>query len=139
MAKRKTYLGSVSLTALTHKTIVHEGVKGIFIPVGAENPAIYFSKKEDGTKVINLDIEVKPTPNNQYGNAFMVKANVGKVNRQTYGLSGEALNEKTPILGNLKEFEFEVRDQNAPAGEAPREFQNSGQPQGGAQAQTEDW
>lgn len=136
MSKRETFLGSVSLTSLSHKTIVHEGVKGIFLPVGIENPSIYFSTKEDGSKIINLDIEVKPTPNNQYGNAFMIKANVGKVNRQTYGLNGDALAQKTPILGNLKRFEFEVRDQAAGGGAAaPAEFQNNQ----GQQAASEDW
>lgn len=127
MAKRKTYLGSIALTALTHKTIIHEGMKGIFIPVGEQNPAIYFSTKEDGSKIINLDVEVKPTPNNQFGNAFMIKANIGKANRQTYGISGEAINQKSPILGNLKEFEFEVKDNGgaAPAGSAPQEFQQN--------------
>lgn len=132
MAKRKTYLGSISLTTLAHKTIVHEGVKGIFIPVGEQNPSIYFATKEDGSKIINLDLEVKPTPNNQYGNAFMIKANIGKANRQTYGLSGEAANQKSPILGNLKEFEFDVKENGsaAPGAGAPQEFQ---------QNSSEDW
>lgn len=136
MPKRETYLGSVSLTALAHKTIVHEGVKGIFLPVGSENPSIYFSTKEDGSKIINLDIEVKPTPNNQFGNSFMIKANVGKVNRQNYGLTGEALTQKTPILGNLKKFEFEVKDQAAGGAQAPAEFQNG---QGQQAPTSEDW
>lgn len=132
--QRKTYLGSISLTALKHKTIQHDGQKGIFIPVGQLNPSIYFSTKEDGTKVINLDIEVKPTPNSKFGNAFMVKANVGKVNRQTYNISGSDLENCSPILGNLKEFTFEVRENNANG--APAEFQNGGKPQ---QEAAEEW
>ncbi len=109
--KKETFLGSISLTALKHETIIHGGQKGIFIPV-EQNPAIFFSQKEDGSKVINLDIEVKPILNGKYGNTHLIKCNVGKVNREKYGLRPEQLNEVTPILGNLKRFEFEVRDNN---------------------------
>ncbi len=133
MAKRKTYLGSISLANLNHKAINHEGQKGIFIPIGDMNPCIYYTKKEDGSRLFNLDIEVKPTPNSKFGNSFMIKANVGKINRQQYNIPNDKLAEVTPILGNLKEFEFEVKD--APAnngGGAPAEFQ-------GASETAEDW
>ncbi len=116
--KRETFLGSISLTKLKHETIVHGGKKGIFIPV-EENPSIYFQVKDDGSKIINLDIEVKPTPNGNYGNTHMIKCNVGKANREKYGLKPEQIGDNSPILGNLKRFEFEVRDNGqdgAPAG-----------------------
>ena len=122
MEKRITYLGSVSLTSLNHETIIRNGKKGIFIPV-EENPAIFFQQKEDGTKVINLDIEAKPTPNNQFGNDFMLKASVGKANRQKLGnLTREQMNQYTPILGNLRKFEFEIAGNgNANANQATQQ------------------
>lgn len=121
MTKRITNLGNIALTALVHETIIRNGKKGIFIPVDV-NPCIYFSQKEDGKKVVNLDIEVKPTPNSKYGNNFLVKANVGKANREKFHITRENIDKYSPILGNLKEFSFEVSDaQQGPAPQAPPE------------------
>lgn len=134
MAKKTVYRGSVSLPALNHETIIHKGQKGIFIPV-ENNPAIYFKVKPDGSKVINLDIEVTPTPQNQYGNSHYIRLNVGKENRQKYGISNDKIKDYSPIVGNLKAFEFEDRqggqqgaatdnasDDLPPAGPTPQEF-----------------
>ena len=39
----------------------------------------------------------------------MVKASVGKENRQRLGIGREQMDRYTPILGNLKTFEFDER------------------------------
>lgn len=138
MAKRTTYRGSVNLTALKHETIVRNGQKGIFIPV-EQNPSIYFKVKQDGSKLINLDIEVTPTPDNQYGNSHYIRLSVGKDNRQKYGIRNDQIKDHTPIVGNLKAFEFEDRQGQQEgqqgyqgpdmpaniAGGAPQEFDGS--------------
>lgn len=126
MAKRETFLGSIALTGLVNETIIRNGKKGIFIPIN-DNPSIYFQQKENGDKIINLDIEVKPTPNSQYGNSHLVKASVGKANRQKFNLQGDALNRATPILGNLKRFEFEARESGS--GYAPQNGAPAGRPE----------
>ena len=113
MAKRTTHLGNIALTNLVHETRIFGGRKGIFIPL-EDNPCLYLSEK-NGKRTINLDIEVKPTPNNKYGSDYMVKASVGKDNRQRLGLSREDLDRCTPILGNLRTCEFEERQQPSPA------------------------
>ena len=119
MAKIVTYRGSVDLTKLKHETIIRNGKKCIVIPV-EENPAIFFKVKEDNTKVINLDVEVRPTPNNQYGNSHYIRLSVGKESRQKYGISNDQLKEYTPIVGNLKEFTFDDNTAaGAPAAAAP--------------------
>ncbi len=115
MAKRTTHLGNIALTNLVHETRICGGKKGIFIPLD-DNPCLYLSEK-NGRKTINLDIEVKPTPNNKFGSDFMVKASVGKENRQRLGIDRDELERYTPILGNLRTFEFEERQE----GPAPQE------------------
>ena len=121
MAKRTTHLGNIALTNLVHETRICGGRKGIFIPI-EDNPCLYFSEK-NGKKTINLDIEVKPTPNNKFGSDFMVKASVGKENRQRLNLSREDLDRFTPILGNLRTFEFEERQQPTSGQPAERQEQ----------------
>jgi hypothetical protein len=51
-----------------------------------------------------LDIFIRATQNNQYGNSHFVKANVGKTNREKFGISREQLQQYSPILGNLKPY-----------------------------------
>jgi len=129
MAKRMTHLGNIALTNLVHETRIVGGKKGIFIPID-DNPCLYFSEK-NGTKTINLDIEVKPTPNNKYGSDFMVKASVGRENRKKYGITRETIDRFTPILGNLRTFEFEERQApSGPAGgQAPAPYQGPDMPE----------
>ena len=122
--KKETFRGSIALTGLVHETRQVNGKKGIFIPID-DNPSIFFQMKEDGTKIINLDIEVKPTPDSKYGNSHFVKAFVGKANREKFNISNERLKDYTPILGNLKRFEYDSNEnggqkqqyQSAPSGE----------------------
>ena len=116
MAKRTTLRGSLALTGLKHETIVRNGEKGIFIPV-EKNPSIFFKVKEDGTKVVNLDIEVTPTPDNKYGNSHFIRLSVGKENRTKYNIQKEKLREVTPIVGNLKTFEYD--DKGEAQGDMP--------------------
>ena len=47
----------------------------------------------------------------------MVKSSVGRENRQKLGISREEMERYTPILGNLRTFEFEDRQQGAPTGQ----------------------
>lgn len=139
MAKRTVYRGSVSLVknskgeGLNGETIIRNGVKGIFIPV-ENNPAIYFKVKEDNSKIINLDIEVTPTPDNKYGNSHYIRLSVGKENREKYGIQPDQLKNHTPIVGNLKEFTYQTKDgtegEDLPpstpqAGNAPQQFDPS--------------
>ena len=126
--KKTAILGSIALTSLVHETIIHGGKKGIFLPI-EDNPSIFFQQKEDGTKVISLDIEIKETPNSRYGSSHMVKASVGKANRERLRLDREQLAQATPILGNLRVIEYEAKDngsgqdgQNQQEGDMPEEF-----------------
>ena len=57
---------------------------------------------------MDLDIEVIPTPNSQYSDK-MVKASLPKSVRDKCGVTfdSEEYKKMTPILGNLKTYEFE--------------------------------
>jgi hypothetical protein len=79
------------------------GQECIVIPCAA-NPAIYMSQTKTGQPKALLDIFIRATQNSQYGNSHFVKANVGKTNRERYGISREALPQYSPILGNLKPY-----------------------------------
>ena len=48
----------------------------------------------------------------------MVKASVGKENRQRLNLTKENLDRYTPILGNLRTFEFDDRQPQPSTGQA---------------------
>ena len=52
-----------------------------------------------------LDIVVRETSNNQFGNTHFVKASVGKSNRERLGLSKEDVANCSPIIGNLRVLE----------------------------------
>ena len=126
--KKTAILGSIALTSLVHETIIHGGKKGIFLPI-EDNPSLFFQQREDGTKVISLDIEIKETPNSKYGSTHMVKASVGKANRERLRLDREGRNKASPILGNLRVIEYEAKDngggqdsQSQPDGDMPEEF-----------------
>ena len=121
MAKKIVYKGSVSLIknkkgeGLNTETIIRNGKKGVFIPID-ENPSVYVKINPDGSKIINIDIEVVPTPNNQYGNSHYVTLDVGKANREKYGIQSNQLRSHKPIVGNLRQFEYDVPDQNGQQG-----------------------
>ena len=134
--KKETYLGSVNLKALPGAYIASNGPqqRAIVIPIDS-NPAIYVTQSKSGEEIVNLDIEAKPTPNSKFGSAYMVKANVGKANRQKFNIQPAQLNQFTPVLGNLKKFEFEVQDsqngqQAGPQGNYGPQQGGYGAPQG---------
>lgn len=52
----------------------------------------------------SLNLVRRATQNSQYGNTHFVKANVGKTNRERYGIPKEELLRYSPILGNLKPY-----------------------------------
>ena len=62
------------------------------------------SQAKTGQPKALLDIFIRATQNSQYGNSHFVKANVGKTNREKYGISREDLPQYSPILGNLKPY-----------------------------------
>lgn len=106
MAKRTKDIGNIRLSELKHEVAVKAGVEGIFIPFN-ENPCIFVNKKE-GRTTVDLDIEVMDTPRSQFSDK-MVKASLPKSVRQKHNLSFDSDEYKrlTPILGNLKTYEFD--------------------------------
>ena len=106
MAKRTKDIGHVRLSELNHEVATKAGVQGIFIPFNSN--ACIFVNTKDGKTTVDLDIEVIPTPNSKYSNK-MVKASLPKSYREKNGVSfdSERYKELTPILGNLKTYEFE--------------------------------
>ena len=100
-----SFIGQIDLMALiaAQFTIV-DGQECIVIPVKA-NPAIYMSQNRTGQPKAMLDIFIRETSNNQYGNTHFVKANVGKANRERYGISKEELGKYSPIIGNIRPSE----------------------------------
>jgi hypothetical protein len=160
MAKRKILLGSISLVPgkdgkglKAEITTNQRGLQGVFIPFDF-NPAVYVKARQDGSTLVNLDIEIVETPDSKYGNSHMIKLSVGKENRQRLGQpTREQMDEYTPIVGNIKTIEREVADAPAqgqatqqggyaqqpaygqqPNGNYPQQPQY-GQPQGGYPAQ----
>lgn len=100
-----SFIGQIDLMALINaKYTVVDGQECIVIPVNA-NPAIYMSQARTGQPKAMLDIFIRETSNNQYGNTHFVKANVGKANRERYGISKEELGKYSPIIGNIRPSE----------------------------------
>ena len=107
-----SFIGQIDLMALiaAQYTVV-DGQECIVIPVNA-NPAIYMSQTRSGQPKAMLDVFIRETSNNQYGNTHFVKANVGTANRERMGLSKEEAQQYSPILGNAKPL---VKREEAPA------------------------
>ena len=102
--------GQIDLLALAG---AHLENGNIIIPSG--NPSIFVCKSKNGTDKAYLDIVVRESPNNQFGNTHFVKASVGRTNREKMGISREDLPKYTPIIGNLKTYEFQDRQQQPEA------------------------
>jgi len=97
--------GQIDLLALVgaqYKSI--EGQDCIVIPKDS-NPSIFVTSTKNGATKAYLDVVIRESPNNQFGNTHFVKANVGKSNREKFGISREDLQKYSPIIGNLKTFE----------------------------------
>ena len=88
----------------------------IIIP--SSNPSVFVCDTKSGQRKAYLDIVIRESPNNQFGNTHFVKANVGKSNRERLGISRDGLSKYTPIIGNLKPFDFQ--------GQAPAAAQQPG-------------
>lgn len=103
--------GQIDLLALVgaQNTTV-DGRNCIVIPV-ENNPSIFVTSTKSGAARAYLDIVIRESPNNQFGNTHFVKANVGKSNREKLGISREELQKYTPIIGNLKTFESSAKAQ----------------------------
>lgn len=86
----------------------------IIIP--SSNPSVFVCDTKSGQRKAYLDIVIRESPNNQFGNTHFVKTNVGKSNRERLGISREDLPKYTPIIGNLKTFESHGQSQ---AGQQP--------------------
>lgn len=113
--KKKFTTASVELTALKHETIIRNGKKGIFIPID-DNPCIFFQEKQNpqtgrSEKIITIDIDCIPTPNGKFGSTHLLKGSLSKKTRERLGITtNEQADQYRPILGNIKEKEFEVAD-----------------------------
>ena len=100
-----SFIGQIDLMALLGAQYTQvNGQDCIVIPVNA-NPAIFMSQARTGQPKAMLDVFIRETSNNQYGNTHFVKANVGKANRTALNLDSSELPRLSPILGNLKPLE----------------------------------
>ena len=104
MSANDSFIGQLDLLMLPSSRMqVVDNEECIVIPKDA-NPAIFMTQTQSGQKKALLDIFVRATQNSQYGNTHFVKANVGKTNRERYGIPKEELPRYSPILGNLKPY-----------------------------------
>ena len=87
MSANDSYIGQLDLLMLPQSRMqVIDNEECIVIPRHA-NPSIYMTQTQSGQRKALLDLFVRATQNNQYGNTHFVKANVGKTNREKYGIS----------------------------------------------------
>ena len=100
-----SFIGQIDLMALISAQFRQvDGQECIVIPVNA-NPAIFMSQARTGQPKAMLDVFIRETSNNQYGNTHFVKANVGKANRERFGISKEELGKYSPIIGNIRPYD----------------------------------
>jgi len=114
MNTNSTLSGQIDLLALVgaqYQTI--NGQDCIVIPKGS-NPSIFVTTTKNGATKAYLDVVIRESPNNQFGNTHFVKASVGKTNREKLGLTKEELQKYTPIIGNLKVFEGQPKQTQEP-------------------------
>ena len=122
MSANDSFIGQIDLLMLPQARMqIINNEDCIVIPRQA-NPSIYMIQTQSGQTKALLDIFVRATQNSQYGNTHFVKANVGKTNREKYGISKDDLGKFSPILGNLKPYAGAARpvmedDDDLPAGE----------------------
>ena len=112
MSQNNSLVGQIDLLSLVGASYLNvNGQDSIVIPTDA-NPSIFIATGKNGGTKAYLDIVVRESPNNQFGNTHFVKANVGKTNRERYGISRDDLPKYAPILGNLKPYESTSKPQN---------------------------
>lgn len=103
MATDQNLVGSVDLSLLKDAVIENRNGKNFVVIPIEDNPALFLGSKEKGEHVY-MDIEVRPSPNNQYGNSHFVKLNVSRKKREALGIAKEDLKSIAPIIGNLKAY-----------------------------------
>ena len=103
--KTTSLSGQIDLLTLNGASIkTVDGQDCIVVPKTA-NPSIFVFQSKKGETKAYLDIVIRESPNNQFGNTHFVKANVGKSNRERLGISKDDLPKYTPIIGNLRAYE----------------------------------
>lgn len=104
MSANVSFIGQLDLLLLPASRMQMIGNEECIVIPKDANPAIYMTQTQSGHRKALLDVFVRATQNSQYGNSHFVKANVGKTNREKYGISKEDLSQYSPILGNLKVY-----------------------------------
>lgn len=104
MSANGSFVGQIDLLMLPQSRMQMVGNEECIVIPKDANPAIYMTQTQSGQKKALLDVVVRATQNNPYGNTHFVKANVGKTNREKYGISREQLAQYSPIMGNLKPY-----------------------------------
>ena len=117
MKTNLNFIGQIDLLSLLKARMQEvDGKTSIVIPV-EDNPSIYPFTTKAGQPKAMLDLIIRETSNNQYGNTHFVKANVGKSNREKFGLTPEQAQGYSPIIGNLRPLE--PRDSQQAQHQAP--------------------
>lgn len=114
MKTSTNFIGQIDLLSLL-KTRMQEvdGKISVVIPV-EENPSIFAFTTKAGQPKAMLDLIIRETSNNQWGNTHFVKASVGKSNREKLGLTPEQAQAYSPIIGNFRPLEPRENQQQAP-------------------------
>jgi len=111
-------VGQIDLLALVQASIQNINGQDCIVIPKSYNPAIFVTTTKNGSQKAYLDIVVKQSPSNQFGNTHFVKAQVGKTAREKLSLSKDDLAKYSPIIGNLKVYESREGQpqQNSPTG-----------------------
>ena len=104
MSANDSFIGQIDLLMLPAARMQKIGNEECIVIPKDANPAIFHMMTKTGQQKALLDIFLRATQNNQYGNSHFVKANVGKTNREKLGISREQLQQYSPILGNLRVY-----------------------------------
>ncbi len=143
-SKRPFMVGNIRISDLNgFEDTVKNGIRGCFIPYD-QNPTLFIGQnKQTGVLTVDIDILVREVNNSKSGSSHFIKLNVGKVNRERYRLSQEAV-DSLKIVGNMytrvpgqKNQGYQTQQQiAAPAGYQQQCYQPASggyQPQGGVQ------
>ena len=114
-----SFIGQIDLLALNGATMQNVGGQMCIVIPKDSNPSIFIGQSRDGKPRAQLDIVIRETSNNQFGNSHFVKASVGRTNRERLGISREDLPRYTPIIGNIKPYENTSRQAGAPLEDLP--------------------
>lgn len=119
MAQTSTLTGQIDLLALINAKILEvDGIECVVIPK-MFNPSLFFYTGKDGSRKAYLDIMIRESPDNRFGNSHFIKASVGKSNRERLGIPKEDLPKYSPILGNLRTLEAKAQQAATQKDEEP--------------------